>query len=446
MKNRLFVLCTAMGCCANLLAATLCSGNSAAVKIDQATGARVAAASETLRYSAAWETTASGATAVVAVNGTTLKSATGSGSVTWTPTRNGTYTLTHKVMNGASQVGSTLSATFTVAGIYPANPTIAPTTGTTFDNTLQITLACATTDATVYYTTDGSAPTMSSTAYRGPFTISRTTTVKARAFYENGDGSTGTTSATYALKAPTKPVAEPASGTKFVGEQLVTLTVGAGAVVYYTTDGTDPTITSTVYEGPIPVTTTTTIKAIAVNADGVVSDVFAGEYILNKVEQPVISPTTGSTFASSLTVNISCPTEGATIRYTTDGSEPTEESPVYKRFKITERTKIKAKAFADGMAASDVVTAEYALGTCANPIISLVDGTVFQHSNQEVSISWDDTDGTLRYTTDGSEPTAESQAYAGAFSISETTTVKAKVFGENFFDRAKLEALSCQNR
>ena len=96
MKNKLFVLCAALGCGVNLMAATLCSGSSAAVKVNQASGARVAAASEAIRYSTAWETTASGATAVVAVNGTTLKSATGTGSVTWTPTRNGTYTLMHR--------------------------------------------------------------------------------------------------------------------------------------------------------------------------------------------------------------------------------------------------------------------------------------------------------------------------------------------------------------
>lgn len=99
-----------------LQSATLCSGNSSAAAIDLTNGTRVAAATETIRYSAAWETTASGATAVVAVNETTLKSATGTGSVAWKPTQNGTYTLTHKVMNGTTQVGSTLSATFKVTG------------------------------------------------------------------------------------------------------------------------------------------------------------------------------------------------------------------------------------------------------------------------------------------------------------------------------------------
>lgn len=425
---------TLMGSLTNL-AATLCSGTSPAVTLDLVAGTRVAAARETIRYSSAWETSVWWvASAVVAVNGTTLKSATGTSSVVWTPTRNGTYTLTHKVMNGTSQVGSTLSATFTVAGIYPAATTISPASGTVFEDALEVVLGCATADATVRYTTDGSEPTMASAAYAEPLTVRRTTTVKARAFFENGDASAQTTVATYTLKAPTTPTAEPAAGTKFVGSQIVTLNFGAGTVVYYTTDGSDPTVESPVYEGPFSVTETTTVKAIAVNADGVVSDVFAGDYILNQTPTPEFSPANGSTFASSLTVNITCTDPSAVIYYTTDGTDPTTESAVYKRFKITGRTLVKAVAYVEGQALSEVATAEYAKGVCEDPVVSLADGTVFSHSNQEVSIVWDDTDGVLHYTLDGSEPTAASPVYAGPFTISETTTVKAKVFGVDYFD------------
>ena len=90
-------------------AASLCSGNSAGVAVDTTAGTRTAAVRETIRYGATWETMASGATVLVAVNGTTLKSATGTGSVVWTPPRDGTYTLTHRVMNGDEQIGETLT-------------------------------------------------------------------------------------------------------------------------------------------------------------------------------------------------------------------------------------------------------------------------------------------------------------------------------------------------
>ena len=157
-------------------------------------------------------------------------------------------------------------------------------------------------------------------------------------------------------------------------------------------------------------------------------------YALWNPVAPVFTPEDGTTFDDSLSVSISCPTEGATIYYTTDGSEPTIESPVYRRFRIYGKTTVKAIAEKDGML-SEVVTAEYALGRCVDPIISLVDGTEFAHSNQTVSIRWKN-DGVLRYTQDGSDPTTESPIYEGSFTVNDSVVVKAKVFSEDFFDSA----------
>lgn len=81
---------------------------------------------------------------------------------------------------------------------------------------------------------------------------------------------------------PTKvadPVFSPAAGT-FYQAQNVTITTGtAGAKIYYTTDGTDPTAQSTAYSSPIGVSTTTTIKAIAINGD-YKSQVVSAEYVI----------------------------------------------------------------------------------------------------------------------------------------------------------------------
>ncbi len=106
-------------------AATLCSGVSSPVVIDLTPGTRTASLAETIRYSTAWETSASGAEAVIAVDGEMVNSATGSGAFTWQPTRNGTYTLTHRVMVDGQQVGTTLTATFEVSGLpaYTATQT-----------------------------------------------------------------------------------------------------------------------------------------------------------------------------------------------------------------------------------------------------------------------------------------------------------------------------------
>ena len=149
---------------------------------------------------------------------------------------------------------------------------------------------------------------------------------------------------------------------------------------------------------------------------------------------PEITPTSGTTFGTSLTVTMTCPTEGATIHYTTDGTDPTSESPVYRRFRVNARTTVKAVAEKNGML-SDVVTAYYALGQCVDPVFSLADGTEFAHSNQVVSIRWEN-DGVLRYTLDGTDPTAESPIYEGPFAFSDSVELRAKVFSDDYFDSA----------
>lgn len=45
-----------------------------------------------------------------------------------------------------------------------------------------VTITCSDANATIYYTTDGSTPTQSSTQYTGPITVSQTTVLRARAF------------------------------------------------------------------------------------------------------------------------------------------------------------------------------------------------------------------------------------------------------------------------
>lgn len=64
------------------------------------------------------------------------------------------------------------------------------------------------------------------------------------------------------------PVATPAAGEVAEGTKVVLTTTTAGAIIYYTTDGEDPTTASDIYTGPIVVSAAVTVKAIAVAADG----------------------------------------------------------------------------------------------------------------------------------------------------------------------------------
>ncbi len=82
------------------------------------------------------------------------------------------------------------------------DPVFNPESGVAFYPTTNVTLTCATENATIYYTTDGSTPTDSSTAYSGAIALSATTTIKARA-YATGKGPSAIVSATYTYQRPT---------------------------------------------------------------------------------------------------------------------------------------------------------------------------------------------------------------------------------------------------
>ena len=91
------------------------------------------------------------------------------------------------------------------------------------------------------------------------------------------------------------------------------------------------------------------------------------------VVRPVLTPASEVTFTPTLTVSLSCPTEGATIRYTTDGSDPTDTSNIYSApFNISATTIIKARAYKSGMLPSKIVTAEYTHGPSTSPALGTV--------------------------------------------------------------------------
>ncbi|MGE7600200.1 endonuclease [Lysinibacillus fusiformis] len=75
-------------------------------------------------------------------------------------------------------------------------------------------------------------------------------------------------------------IASPGSGT-FIGKTSVTLTTTtAEAEIYFTIDGSDPTVESQKYEAPIDITETTILKAVVKAKDGTLSEVATYEYTL----------------------------------------------------------------------------------------------------------------------------------------------------------------------
>ena len=218
-----------------------------------------------------------------------------------------------------SSVGTAVYVILTPA----ATPTFAPPPGT-YSSAQTITISDSTPSSIIYYTTDGTTPTVLSPIYSAPFVISTTTTVKAIATAP-GFNQSAVGTAVYTLSFPTAatPTFSPVAGT-YMSPQTVTISsTTAGAAIYYTTDGTTPTIASNLYISPVSVPTTTTLKAIAVKSSFNNSAVGTALYTINipTVATPTFSPI-GGTYGSTQTVTISTVTAGATLCYTTNGSTP----------------------------------------------------------------------------------------------------------------------------
>ena len=86
------------------------------------------------------------------------------------------------------------------ASAAAAMPSFSPAPGT-YSSAQSVTISDATAGATIYYTTDGSTPTTSSTVYTGPFAVNSTATIKAIAVAP-GFANSAVATATYTINLP----------------------------------------------------------------------------------------------------------------------------------------------------------------------------------------------------------------------------------------------------
>ena len=95
---------------------------------------------------------------------------------------------------------------------------------------------------------------------------------------------------------------------------------------------------------------------------------YASDITSYSVAAPTFSPE-GGTYSEAQTVTISCATEGASIYYTLDGSDPDENSTQYSEpLNIGTTTTVKAIAIKEGFISSDIITATYIIDY--NPVLT----------------------------------------------------------------------------
>jgi len=228
------------------------------------------------------------------------------------------------------------------------------------------------------------------------------------------------------------PTFSPAPGV-YNKPQTVTISdTMQGATIYYTTDGTMPSTSSPVYQSPIPISATTSFRAMATYPKWPRSNVVLAVYTINLPTAP--APTfwpTPSTYSSVQSITLSN-TASLPMYYTTDGSTPTTGSTPYSApISVTKNTTIKAITAANGYLNSSVSTGNYYI-QAPNPTFSPSQGTYY--SAVSVTISDAISGATIYYTTNGSAPTTGSTPCSNPclLTVSATTLLKAIASGGGY--------------
>ncbi len=204
--------------------------------------------------------------------------------------------------------------------------------------------------------------------------VGETTITATGAANDNYNG----TSAYYTLTVEAKPVVAaptftPAAGYYNSVQNVTIACETAGADIYYTTDGTEPTTESTKYTAAIAVGENMTIKAIAVKDGYTNSEVAEAEYVIDlpvQIAAPTFMPGSGH-YTEAKEVAIACATPGALISYKIgDG----EFQPYTKPFVVDHSCTVTAKVSMDTRTVwtENQASATYTINTL-NPV-EIIDG------------------------------------------------------------------------
>ncbi len=379
----------------------------------------------------------SGATIYYTTNGTTPS--TSSTKYTGPITVSATETISAIAVLSGDSNSAVGSATYTINDPVAAAPTFSLASGT-YSPGQSVSLSDATAGATIYYTTNGTTPSTSSTKYTGTITVNATETIEAIAV-ATGYSNSAVSSATYTMYPKTAtPVLSLASGSYSSAQTLTIADATSGAVIYYTTNGTTPTSSSARYTGPITISATETVGAVALATGYTTSSLASATYTITSgssgsgstsgsgtLPAPTFSVAAGS-YTAAQTVSITDATAGTTIYYTTNGTAPTTSSTRYTGpLTVSTTETIEAIAVASGYTNSPVAKASYVVsigsGTSTAPTGSVFTFNSFAGSSSLVDLNGNaKLDGAKLQLTNGSEFEDGSAWYATPVSVASFTT------------------------
>ena len=281
----------------------------------------------------------------------------------------------------------------------------------------KVTISCDKSDATIYYTLDGTDPTESSPVYTAPFEFKHNGVIKAVA---KSEGLADSYIVVQKISSYTvqKPVIT------FQNLMVYISTATENARIYYTTNGADPLTEGTLYSGPFSLSENSTVRAVALRDNYNASS--TASQLIDITSVKCVAPTF-SVKDSMLT--IATLTEGASIWYTMDGSQPTEQSLRYTGpVKLEMNGKIRAFVTKSGAISSSESEFTVDWFRLEPPVIS------FSEQTGLVTLTAARSEAVMYYIIGGGVPTIESNLYKEPFLLDHNDTIIAFGICEHFND------------
>ena len=321
-----------------------------------------------------------------------------------------------------------------------AAPVFSPAAGT-YTDSVTFSLACATEDAEIHYSTDGTEPTEASTLYSTPITLTATTTVKAKAFKADWTPS-ATVTAVYTITN------EPVLNDSVIyavgfedGEGFTASTTYNNTTVAFT--GADGMQWGTYYGTPSTNNHISGAQSMQMRWYTSTPENIGYTYT-NFDLHNVTHVTFLANSSNDLNVKVSHSIDGGNTYsagqvFTLGNSAQVfdyvvdeEGSYNFVRLKFA----IELPETAPTATSRVVIDSLVVFGVpgvtpsvVTTPMISPNEG--FYYEPQTVSITCADADAVIRYTTDGTEPTETSTVYSQPFTVNTTTTIMAKAWKTN---------------
>jgi hypothetical protein len=327
----------------------------------------------------------------------------------------------------------------------PPADTTPPTTratpaGGSFSSPITVSLLCGDGDgsgcAATHYTLDGSEPSTSSPTFQDALPIRTDGTTLKFFSVDKAGNSEAVKTERYLFDSAVLTVTASPRGGLYGAPQTVTLTCGSGpsacGSIRYTVDGAIPTASSPAYTAPLTVSASTTLRFLATDSLGNVSQVVSEVYVIDTAGPSTTASPAGGVYTTAQTVTLTCSDTGgascAATHYTLDGSAPTRSSPVYSGPISLSATATLRFFSVDtvgnaGAAGSEQYTIDLAAPTTtASPAGGTYPGA------QSVTLSCNDGTGggcaATYYTLDGSTPTTGSSRYTTPLLVDRNLTLK----------------------